>query len=98
MGKIYMKTKYDSGMKLEIPHSYNIANAMYGFREMGAEIVPYHLIDDIYDIVTKEDIVLDYIDQCNAIFAKFGVEPHVPDYPDTLKKIPGKENMERYNQ
>lgn len=90
MGKIYMKTKYDNGMKLEIPHSYNIANAMYGFREMGAEIVPYHLIDDIYDIVIKEDIVLDYIDQCNAIFAKFGVEPHVPDYPDALKEFLGR--------
>ena len=30
MGKVYMKTRYDSGMKMFIPHSYNIANAMYG--------------------------------------------------------------------
>ena len=52
---------------MDIPHSFYIWNVMYGFREMGAEIVPYHLIDDIYEIVTKIDIVLDYIEQCNII-------------------------------
>ena len=70
MGKVYLKTRYDSGMKLFIPHSYNIANAMYGFRELGAEIVPYQKIDEIYDNVKREDIVLDYIDQCKSIFLK----------------------------
>lgn len=69
MGKVYVKIKYDNGMKMEIPHSVNIANAMYGFRELGAEIIPYHTIDEIYDSVTSDDIVLDYIDQCNEIFA-----------------------------
>ena len=29
---------------------------------MAAEIVPYHLIDDIYDDFKREDIALDYID------------------------------------
>ncbi|MDO4459528.1 MAG: ATP-grasp domain-containing protein [Clostridia bacterium] len=90
MGKIYMKTKYDRGMKMEIPHSFNIANAMYGFRELGAEIIPYHSIDDIYDIVEKEDIVLDYILQCNEIFGKFGVKPRIPDYPDVLVPFLGR--------
>lgn len=90
MGKVYLKTKFDNGMQMEIPHSYNMANAMYGFREMGAEIVPYHLIDDIYDDVRREDIVLDYIDQCNQIFGKFGVTPHIPDYPDVLKPFLGR--------
>lgn len=90
MGKVYLKTKFDNGMQMEIPHSYNMANAMYGFREMGAEIVPYHLIDDIYDDVRREDIVLDYIDQCNQIFGKFGVTPHIPDYPDALKPFLGR--------
>lgn len=41
MGKVYLKTRYDRGMNMFIPHRYNIANAMYGFRELGAEIVPY---------------------------------------------------------
>ena len=70
MGKVWLKTKFDSGLKMEIPHSINFANAMYGFLEMGAEIIPYHTIDEIYDKVEREDIVLDYIDQCNTIFNK----------------------------
>lgn len=36
MGKIYMRTKYIKEMKMNIPHSINIANAMYGFREISA--------------------------------------------------------------
>ena len=40
MGKVWLKTKYDSGMQMEIPHSVNMATAMYGFRELGAEIIP----------------------------------------------------------
>lgn len=27
-------------------HSYNIAHAVFGFREMGAEIIKYEKIDD----------------------------------------------------
>ena len=77
-------------MNMEIPHNYNFANAMYGFRELGAEIIPYHKIDEIYDNVDRADIVLDYIDQCNTIFGKFGVEPHIPDYPDNMKPFLGR--------
>lgn len=90
MGRVFLKTRFDYGMNMEIPHSYNMANVMYGFREMGAEIVPYHLIDDIYDQVTREDIVLDYIDQCNMIFNKFGVDPQIPDYPKELESFLGR--------
>ena len=91
MGKVYLKTKYDNEMKMEIPHNHNFASAMFGFREMAAEIVPYHLIDDIYDDFKREDIALDYIDQCNVLFNKFGVTPHIPDYPDVLKPFPVQE-------
>ena len=41
MGKIYLKTKYDSELRMDIPHNHNFASAMFGFREMAAEIVPY---------------------------------------------------------
>ncbi len=75
---------------MEIPHSPNFAQAMYGFREFGAEIVPYHEIKDIYNDVTRDDIVLDYIDQCTSVFYKFGVEPKIPDYPDQLKAYMGR--------
>lgn len=45
-----------------MPHSINIATAMYGFRELGAEIVPYHFIDEIavssYRSTKDTDLVL----------------------------------------
>lgn len=59
-------------------HNHNIAQAVFGFRELGAEIVKYHEIVEIYGLVSKDDIVLDYMDQCNGIFSKFGVHPSVP--------------------
>lgn len=90
MGKIWMKTRYDSSMGMEIPHSWNFANAMYGFRELGAEIIPYHTIAEIYDQVKEDDIVLDYIDQCETIFHKFGVRADLPDYPFVLRKFLGR--------
>ena len=90
MSKVWLKTRFDSGMNMEIPHSCNIANAMYGFRELGAEIIPYHTIDEIYDKVSREDIVLDYIDQSNEIFRKFGKEPHIQDYPDSMQRFLGR--------
>lgn len=90
MGKVWLKTRFDSGMGMEIPHSHNMANAMYGFRELGAEIIPYHTIDEIYDKVSEEDIVLDYIDQCNTIFKKFGKEPRIEDYPANFERFLGR--------
>ena len=83
--KIYAKTRANGEY-----HSHNIAHAVFGFREMGAEIIKYEKIDEIYDIVTNEDIVLDYIDQCLTIFDKFGVHPHLDDYPDVLKPYLGR--------
>ena len=44
--------------------SETFTKAIYGFSELGCEIIPYELLDDIYDVVTKEDIVVDYIYQC----------------------------------
>lgn len=83
--KIYAKTRANGEY-----HSHNIAHAVMGFRELGAEIIKYEKIDEIYDIVTKEDIVLDYIDQCLTIFNKFGVKPNLPDYPDVLNRYLGR--------
>lgn len=96
MGIVWMKTKYDRGMNMDIPHSHNIATAMYGFRELGAEIVTYYTIDEIYDKVTEYDIVLDYIDQCNEIFQKFDVVPNIPDYPPDFEKFLGRKIWRDY--
>lgn len=32
-------------------HSQNFAHAVYGFREMGAEIIKYKKIDEIYFLI-----------------------------------------------
>lgn len=71
-------------------HSQNIAHAVLGFREMGAEIVKYEGIDEIYDAVTDEEIVLDYIDQVQTILNKFHVKPVCEDYPTALKPFMGR--------
>lgn len=71
-------------------HSPNIAQAVYGFRELGCEIVPYETIDEIYDWVTKDDIVLDYIEQVQTIFKKFDANYEMPNYPDVLKDFLGR--------
>lgn len=68
-------------------HSQNISHAVFGFRELGAEIVKYTEIKEIYDWVTPDDIVLDYIDQDESIFNKFGKHPNVPDYPEIMKSF-----------
>lgn len=71
-------------------HSQNIYHAAAGFREMGAEIRKYHVIDEIYDDVTREDIVLDYIEQTRTIMYKFGVTPVCEDYPKELRLFMGR--------
>ena len=44
-----------------------------------------------FNQITKEDIVVDYIQQCENVFAKFNVlNPHVDDYPECLRKFLGR--------
>lgn len=97
--KIWAKTRQLDDM--ELYHSHNISYAVHGFHELGAEIINYNTIDEIYDWVTKDDIVLDYITQCRDIFKKFGKDPRLEDYPDVLKPYLGRkiwiDNMDHIN-
>lgn len=86
--KIYARVRENQHFTLF--HSPNISHAVSGFRELGAEVIKYNTIDEIYDKVTKEDIVLDYIGQCLTIFDKFGVHPELEDYPEALKPFLGR--------
>ena len=86
--KVYAKTRPNE--HFTIFHSPNISHAVSGFRELGAEIVTYNTIDEIYNKVTSDDIVLDYIDQCLTIFDKFDKHPHLEDYPEVLKPFLGR--------
>ncbi len=90
MGKVWLKTRYDNEMRMDIPHNVNFANAMFGFRDLGAEIIPYHTLDEILDRVDRDDIVLDYLDQCSKVFSKYGVTADIPDYPPVLKEFMGR--------
>lgn len=86
--KVYAKVRPNKDFILF--HSPNIAHAVYGFREMGFEIITYNLLDEIYDKVTSNDIVLDYIDQVKTVLNKFGVVPICPDYPKELEPFLGR--------
>lgn len=83
--KIYAKVRNNGEY-----HSLNIAHAVFGFREMGAEVVRYGVIDEIYDAVTADDLVLDYIDQVQTILGKFHVKPSCEDYPAELRPFMGR--------
>lgn len=86
--KVWAKTRPNE--HFTVFHSPNISHAVSGFRELGAEIITYNTIDEIYQWVTPDDIVLDYIDQCITIFDKFGKHPHLEDYPVVLKQFLGR--------
>lgn len=89
--KAYVKVKKDYNSGLIVGHSQNIQKAISGFNELACEVVPYYSLDDMYDQICREDIVVDYIKQCENVFAKFGVfHPHVDDYPECLKEFLGR--------
>lgn len=84
--KVYVKVKKDGNSGLILGHSINFQKAISGFGDMGFEVIPYFSLDEVYEKITREDIVVDYIQQCEEILLKFGVSaPHVEDYPDCLK-------------
>ena len=84
--KVYVKTKYNNIVKQSIPHSKNFAYAMYGFLELGVEVVFYENVQEIENDFTSDDILIDYIDECRYILKKFGVEPKFDTYPTELSK------------
>lgn len=89
--KAYIKVKKDYNSGLVVGHSQNMQKAISGFNELACEVVPYFSLDDVYNQITKEDIVVDYIQQCENVFAKFNVlNPHVDDYPECLRKFLGR--------
>lgn len=91
MGKVWISFMHDKSMNIDIPRTVNCANAMYGFRELGAEIIPYYSVSEIMDWVTRDDTVVDGIFQSEAVFKKFGVDnPHIPYYPSVLNDFLGR--------
>lgn len=83
--RVWAKIRYINNQKFY--HNHNISQAVHGFREMGIEIKDYETLDEIYEHITKDDIVLDYINQCQEVFKKF-TDKHkcVESYPAVLSK------------
>lgn len=73
-----------------VPYSYNIANSVLGFHQMGIECYKYKDLREIEDKFTREDVLLDGIDQVNYIFSKFGIVPEEYDYPVVLEPYLGR--------
>ena len=69
---------------------------MYGFRELGEEIVPYHFIDEIEEKIGPKDIVLDYIEQCQWVFKEFGHPTYMDCYPEILKPFFKEKDLATY--
>lgn len=88
--KVYIRMKKEEHLGMIIPHNETIASAMYGFLTLGAEIIPYYRVDEIYEQVTEEDIVVDYLAPCKFIFRKFNIEPVEEDYPECLQEFLGR--------
>lgn len=68
--KAYVKVKKDYNSGLIVGHSQNIQKAISGFNELACEVVPYYSLDDMYDQICREDIVVDYIKQCEISSVK----------------------------
>ena len=75
-----------------MPYNQNIGLAINGFHEMGKEVIYYKTgeLSDVKQWCNKGDVVLDGIDQVNYILDKFGVHPHLMDYPEPLHKYLGR--------
>ena len=81
--KVWIKSKYINNVL--VPANINISNAFYGFNQLGVETILYESMEEIYNWVTKEDIVVSFIDEVLTVLGKFGVTPDVIDYPRELK-------------
>ena len=89
--KVYIKSKNLTGTNSLIPYNTNFANAMYGFLELGVEVKLFENWSEIKDIITKDDILVDYIDQVIYFLKKFNPNFTVfEDYPEELKKYLGR--------
>ncbi len=89
--KVYAIVRKDANSGLTVGYYELIQKAIYGFGKLGIEVVPYSFITEVYDQLTKDDIVVDCIQQSELALAKFGVfNPHIEDYPECLKPFLGR--------
>ena len=83
----YIKSKNLIGTKTRIPYNINFASAMFGYLEMGVEVKLFENWSDIKDIITEDDILVDYIDQVIFFLNKFSSYKDFENYPKELNKF-----------
>jgi hypothetical protein len=70
------------------PETLLVASAIYGFEELGAEVVPFHSYEDLAKIndFGPETGVVGYISDVHYVLRKLGKEiPGSNDYPEALR-------------
>jgi len=71
--------------------SVNFAVAAQGFREMGWELIGYQNIASILPQLSREDVVVDYVDESKQALKYLGIDPlPVPTYPEMLHRFLGR--------
>lgn len=82
-----MRVFIHKGPDGEFP-SVNFFVAYQGFKELGCEIIPYLNVADIDP--TREDVVVDYVDQTRHIFQRLDREFPEISYPEELTPYLGR--------
>lgn len=82
--KVYIQS-YENG----VPHNYNFANAMSGFREMGFEIVPFHTPEQL-DKSDPQNVVVGYVGTVRYKLRQLGIPVEELDYPEELREFLGR--------
>ena len=71
--------------------SINFAVAAQGFKEMGGELISYQTVDSILPQFTREDILVDFVDESRQALKHLGIDPiPVPTYPEALRRFLGR--------
>ncbi len=71
--------------------SVNFAVAAQGFREMGWELIGYQHIETILPELSREDVVVDFMDESRQALAHLGVDPGpIATYPEVLGRFLGR--------
>lgn len=71
--------------------SPNFAVAAEGFRQLGREVVGYGDVSEIVQGLTRDDIVVDFVDESRQALEHLGVAlPAVPTYPGDLARFLGR--------
>ncbi len=80
---------YIQANKQNIPHNINLANAYYGFSEMGFETILFQKPTEL-STSNKEDVVVGHIGIIRTRLFELGIKVPEINYPEELKRFLGR--------